>query len=146
MLKNPILYLLLAFVLFVPVAFGQTAYEPERDSAERKAIMNALRVPVEKELKKKAIFAVSHLKVQGNWAFMTGTPQKADGSQMDYRGTIYQQEQENGAFDDGIVALLKKTGGKWRVVKYLIGATDVPYGYWWKDYKAPKAVFPYTEN
>jgi hypothetical protein len=146
MLKNSILLFLFAFILFVPATFGQAVYEPTRDSAERKAIMNALRVPVEKELKTKTIFAVSHLKVQGSWAFMTGTPQKADGSQMDYRGTIYEEAQRDGVFDDGIVALLKKTGGKWRVVKHQIGATDVPYVTWWKDYKAPKAIFPYTEN
>jgi hypothetical protein len=48
---------------------------------------------------------------------------------------------EAGAFDDSIVALLQQVGGKWRVVQYVIGATDVPYVDWDKKYHAPKAIF-----
>jgi hypothetical protein len=107
--------------------------------------MDALRVPVEKELKKKTIFAVNNFKVQGNWAFLDGTPQKAGGGEMDYRGTKYQEAINHGMFDSNISALLKKTGGKWKVVVFRIGCTDVCYLPWAKDYKAPKAIFPLTE-
>jgi hypothetical protein len=142
MFKNIILPLLFVLAFFASTALGQTIYTPTKDSAERKAIMDALRIRVEKQLKKKTIFEVSHLKVQNNHAFLMGTPKKADGSKMDYRDTPFQEAIKAGAFDDGIVALLKKNGDKWRVVQYVIGATDVPYVTWAKDYKAPKAIFP----
>ncbi len=123
------------------VSARQGPYTPERGSQERKAILDALRIPVEKELKASVIFKIDHFKVQGNWAFLTGAPQRPNGSALNYRGTIYQEAVDAGAFDDGIVALLRKVNGKWRVVQYVIGATDVTYVDWDKEYKAPKGIF-----
>jgi hypothetical protein len=116
-------------------------YTPERGSAERKAIVDALRVPIEKQLKRPVIFKIEHLKVQQGWAFMRAVPQQPDGSRFDYTGTVYQAAQEAGAFDDGIVALLRNVNGKWKVVQFVIGATDVPYVDWDKKYRAPKGIF-----
>ena len=47
-------------------------YTPEKGSVERKAITDALRVPVEKKLKQSVVFNIDHLKVQNGWAFMFG--------------------------------------------------------------------------
>ena len=140
----------LSFSLFVVLflscaAFSQSAYTPEKDSKERTAILNALRVPVEKSLKQKIQFSVDHFKVQGNWAFLSGEPQNTSGERPAYSNTEYQEAIDSDAFDNNFFALLKKTGGKWKVTTYAIGCTDVCYLTWWKDYKAPKAIFPYTE-
>ncbi|MCI0490013.1 MAG: hypothetical protein L0229_25760 [Blastocatellia bacterium] len=123
-------------------AFAQgRAYTPKPGTAERKAIMDALRAPVEKELKKRVVFKANHLKVQDGWAFLGGVPQQPGGKAMDYRGTPYQEAIRSGAFDDNIFALLRIEGGKWKVVTYVIGATDVPYIGWDEQYKAPSAIF-----
>jgi hypothetical protein len=114
---------------------------PEKGSAERKAIVDALRVPVGKQLKQPVIFKIDHLKVQNAWAFLSGRPQNSNGSAIDYTDTVYQDAVDSGAFDDGIVALLRKVKGKWIVVQYVIGATDVPYVDWDKKYRAPKGIF-----
>lgn len=145
MIKKSIFSCFFVLTIFAFTSFAQKTYTPAKGSAERTAIMNALRVPVEKKLKKKAIFAVNNFNVQGNWAFLDGTPQKPDGSEMDYRGTEYQEAIDAGMFDSNVFALLKKTGGKWKVVTYQIGCTDVCYLPWAKDYKAPKAIFPNVE-
>jgi len=136
----------LAIVLVLAGAtFAQKVYTPEKGSPERTAILNALRVPVEKELKQKISFNIDNFRVQGAWAFLSGTPQSANGGQPNYRNTPYAGAVESGAFDNNFFALLKKTGGKWKVVAFSIGCTDVCYATWWKDYKAPKAIFPYSE-
>ncbi len=114
---------------------------PEKGSVERKAILDALRVPVEKQLKQPVVFKIEHLKVQDNWAFLTGRPQSSDGSAIDYSNTVYHDAVDSGAFDDGIVALLRQVNGKWKVVQYVIGATDVPYVDWDKKHRAPKGIF-----
>ena len=116
-------------------------YVPEKGSTERKAIVDALRAPVEKQLKQPVIFKIDHLKVQNNWAFLIGRPQKPDGSAIDYTNTVYQEAVDSGAFDDGVVALLRNINGKWTVKQYVIGATDVPYVDWDKKYRAPKGIF-----
>lgn len=137
-----VLAILLALVSGLAVQ-AQSVYTPEKGSAERKQILDVLRVPVERELKQKIVFVADDFKVQGNWAFVGGSPQTPNGGEPDYSGTVYAEQQ--GAFDNNFFALFKKTGGKWRLVKYLIGCTDVCYADWWSRHKAPKAIFPYTE-
>jgi len=116
-------------------------YTPERGSPERKAIVDALRIPVKRQLKQDLIFKIDHLKVERGWAFLLGVPQRPDGSTIDYTGTVYHEAVDAGAFDDGIVALLRNVSGKWRVVQYVIGATDVPYVDWDTKYRAPRGIF-----
>ncbi|HQU86568.1 MAG TPA: hypothetical protein PKY59_25780 [Pyrinomonadaceae bacterium] len=144
MLKKSFLAISILFVLAFS-AFAQKVYTPEKGSAERTAILDALRVPVEKELKQKIVFNIENFNVSGNWAFISGNPQDSGGNQPNYKKTPYQEAIEAGMFDNNFFALLKKTGGKWKVVTHAIGCTDVCYVTWWKDYKAPKAIFPYTE-
>src|SRR5437868_3132235 len=78
MLKKSIFGLLLASA-FALAAAAQSVYTPEKGSAERTAILNALRVPVERELKQKIVFQVEDFNVQGNWAFLGGAPQTGGG-------------------------------------------------------------------
>ena len=132
-------------LVFAVTGAAQSAYTPEKGSPERKAILDALRVPMERELKQKIVFVADHFRVQGTWAFVSGTPQSPSGGEPDYRGTPYSEQKDQGAFDNNFFALLRKTGGKWRVIKYAIGCTDVCYLDWWSIHKAPKGIFPHTE-
>ncbi|MBK7932806.1 MAG: hypothetical protein IPK01_04770 [Acidobacteria bacterium] len=137
--------LLIVGLSLTAAAFGQGVYTPEKGSPVRKAILESLRIPVERELKQKIVFAAENFNVSGNWAFLSGDPQSPSGGPPDYRGTPYQEAKDADMFDNNFFALLKKTGGKWKVVHYAIGCTDVCYADWWRKYKAPKGVFPYTE-
>jgi hypothetical protein len=143
MLKKSLISLAIVLLL-AGAGLAQKVYTPEKGSAERTAILNALRVPVEKELKQKVSFNVEDFNVQGAWAFLSGAPQSASGGVPNYKNTPYEDAEDSGAFDNNFFALLKKTGGKWKVVTYAIGCTDVCYATWWKDRKAPKAIFPTT--
>ena len=137
---------MLALFLFTASGvYAQTAYTPEKGSPERKAILDALRIPVERDLKQPIVFVPDSFKVQGTWAFISGTPQSASGGVPNYTGTKYGEAENEGAFDNNFFALLKKTGSKWRVTTYAIGCTDVCFADWWKRYRAPKAIFPYAE-
>jgi len=133
------------FLLFAVSAAAQSVYTPEKGSPERKAILDALRVPVERELKQKVVFVADSFRVQGTWAFVSGTPQNSAGEEPNYRGTPYWEQKDQGAFDNNFFALMRRTGGKWRVVKYAIGCTDVCYLDWWSIHKAPKGIFPHTQ-
>lgn len=124
---------------------AQSTFTPEKGSPERKAILDALRIPVERDLKQKIVFVADNFKVLGAWAFVSGTPQSASGGEPNYAGTKYAEQVDSGAFDNNFFALLKRTSGKWKVTTYAIGCTDVCYADWWRRYRAPKAIFPYTE-
>ena len=142
-MRNTIFALLMALICAAG-AFAQAVHTPEKGSAERKEILDALRVPIEKELKQKIVFVIDDFNVQGAWAFVGGSPQAEGGGRPDYAGTEYQDAIDSEAFDNNFFALLKKTGGKWRLITKAIGCTDVCYAEWWKDHKAPKAIFPGT--
>lgn len=129
----------LLFGLSAVVAMGQTT--PAVGSPDRVAMMNALRVPVQKALKTKVQFKVEWLKMEGGWAFMRGTPQQPNGSKIDYKKTPYKRQYEDGAFSDFVCALFRKKGGKWTIVQYALGPTDVAYEPWPKQFGAPKSIF-----
>lgn len=122
------------------------ASQPEADksansSPERKEVLDALRIPVSKDLKQEIIFVVDKFKVQGDWAFVAGKPTKADGGEPNWKITKYQAFIDSGDFEEGLFGLLKKTDGKWSVVTYMMNCHDVCYLGWDKEFKAPKAIF-----
>jgi hypothetical protein len=140
--KFCLIVMLSFFSMLLCASTAVAQYTPEKGSLERKAITDALRVPVEKKLKQKVVFNVDHLMVQDDWAFMLGAPRKPNGEKPDYSKTSYAEAQRLGMFDDNISALLHKVRGRWTVVKYVIGATDVVYLEWDKHYHAPSGIFP----
>jgi hypothetical protein len=139
-----ILSRLVVLLLIPPCASGlaqDAPWTPEPSSPERKAILDTLRAPVEKELKQKVVFRIGRLKVQNGWAFLEGVPQQPDGKPVNYRMTRYQGAIEAGMFDDGILALLRKEKSGWRVIVYDIGSTDYAATNWQEKYKASPGIF-----
>lgn len=141
MTRRAILFLIL--FVFCSTAYGQQVYSPEKGSPERKAILDALRVPVERDLKQGIVFVTDNFKIKGNWAFVSGRPTTPSGDRPNLKGTKFAGYED--MFDDNFFGLLKKTGGKWKVVTHALGCTDVCYADWWRRYRAPKAIFSYTE-
>ena len=134
----------LIFLLCVSaIANGQSVYTPEKGSPERAAILNVIRVPVEKAYKQKVVFVIEQFNVQGTWAFISATPMLPSGGPPSLKGTGFEGYAD--AYDNNFFGLLRKSGGKWRLVTHGIGCTDVCYADWWRRHKAPKAIFPYTE-
>ncbi|HEU4451739.1 MAG TPA: hypothetical protein VFR81_01730 [Longimicrobium sp.] len=138
-LRAATLWLLL--LTAVPAA-AQRATVPPRGSPERGAIMDALREAVRPSLRKPVIIEVSHLRVQGNHAFLIGIPRKPDGSAFDYSGTAYQEARDEGMFDDWIYALCIRAAGRWRCPDFGIGATDVGWLELIGKRGAPESIFP----
>jgi len=100
-------------LLVTPVHAAPRTYQPKPSSTERKAILDALRKPISKDLKKKVIFKVYQLKVCNGWAWAMVTALRPDGSELgedDFWGSAQ--------------GLLKKRGNRWQVLIAGI-ATDV---------------------
>lgn len=115
---------------------------PAPGSADRKAIMDALRPTFEKEIGKPIIFVVKTLRIAKNWAYWAGEPMRAPGKPVDWKKTKFKEEFEEGVMDSLSLALLKKTGKKWKVVELAIGPTDFPVEEWLKTHKAPMSLIP----
>ncbi|HEX6040578.1 hypothetical protein [Longimicrobium sp.] len=140
--------LLLAVLLLASAsaAGAQTRpHTPPRGSPERQALMDALRETVRREVGRPAIFEVRELRVLGEWAFADVDPRNPDGTPLDYRGTPMEEAWREGMMSDGMYALLRRRDGRWRVVRHVIGPTDVSWIGWDEAFRAPRALFPYPE-
>ena len=58
----------LALIFIAGFASSQSATTPKSGSAERKAILDAIRPPMERDLKLKVKFEVHHMKVSSGFA------------------------------------------------------------------------------
>ena len=94
-------------------------------SAQRKAVLDALRPAVEKKLGPNVEFVVQVLRVEGGWAFVMADPRRKGGRPID-GNRIFGEDFEN---MDGlrVDAVLQLRNGRWKVADYAIGATDVWY-------------------
>jgi hypothetical protein len=140
-----IILTMICAAVFVAGAAGQTVSHPDKGSTERATLLDKLRPSVEKELKKKIVFVIYRINIQDNWAFVDGRLRTPGGKVPNWKNTPYAKAASYGAQSDGISALLRLSKGKWKIVTSAIGCTDVCYVDWWSKYKAPKAIFPYTE-
>ena len=111
-------------------ALAQGWHEPARGTAERKALMDALRPHAEWVLGAPVEFVIYDLRVRGNLGFASVWPQRPGGGEIDlwatpgaYRQEIYPDDMDGA----GIEALYVKSGNTWVAVHWAIGAGDV----WW---------------
>jgi hypothetical protein len=125
----------------IPQLHVQQTYTPPPSSAERKAIVDALCVPILRELKKTVIFQVSSLRVKDGWAVIWTAPLQPNGQPFDYRNTRYEKCRKHGDCDDSIGGVLQKQKGVWVLMEYAIAPTDVPtWGTGRKKYKLPAGL------
>jgi len=142
--KPYLLFALAVCIVAAPVYAGPTT--PPPGSAERKAICDALRMPVMKEFGVKPVFVVQTLVVMDGWAFMAAGLQREDGTAYNVEEAHRQRTGEGDAlsrpFDgDDMYGLLRKANGRWKVMACAVSPTDVAYADWRTRFGAPKAVF-----
>jgi hypothetical protein len=143
------IFLLLSLLCHL-ILLGQQAKKDlakELNSPERKAILAALKAGLQADLRLKPKLVVKSLVIKNGFAYFIGHVKNPDGKEIDFRKTAYKEEVEAGVFDgDNTNALLKKIKGKWKVLTFAVGPSDVPWGCWWKEFKAPKEIFDYAEE
>lgn len=110
--------------------------------AERAAVLNAARQPVVSRLGKPVKFLVRTLGRDGDWAFLIAAMQDQAGRPISYAGTALASAEAEGAVSKDYVALLRLTGGRWRVVDQAVGPTDAAWEDWPTRHGAPRALFP----
>ena len=122
-----------ALLSFASAAFAQVNAEapPRAHSAQRVAILNAVRPAVELELGRPIEFVPTCVQVWKGWALVAAVPQRKGGKKIDPR--ILPDWDNRDGLD--VTALLQFRYGRWNLVGHAIGATDV-----WYDGRAPRAL------
>jgi hypothetical protein len=90
-------------------------------TAQRRAILDALRPVIQRELGGRVEFVVRNINVQGGWALVVATPQRPGGGAIPAPAS-WAREAHDGM---DVNALLRFRGGRWTLVDHAIGPTDV---------------------
>lgn len=106
--------------------------EPARGTAERRALMDALRPHIEWMLGAPVEFVVWDLRVSGDVAFFSGMAQRPGGGAIDMYATPAARRGEiDPHVGDGatVQALYQLSGETWVAVHWAVSATDVWYAW-----------------
>jgi hypothetical protein len=117
-------------VLAVPLP-GYAWDTPERGSALRSDLMDALRPHAEWQVGAPVVFRVDALRVNGDVAFGSLHPLRPGGREIT-RDEVPDRPGWDNPFDwDGVQmqVLFQRSGNTWVAVHHVMGATDV----WWAD-------------
>lgn len=109
----------LGLLLAALPAAAQSFHTPPPGSAERRALLDAVRPHIEGELGAPVEFVVHQLRVGGGWAFVQATPQRPGG-----RAIPQPHSDMDGVHTE---AVLRRDGDDWIVVGWAVGSTDVWY-------------------
>ncbi len=95
-------------------------------TAQRRAILDALRPAVEARFGLGIEFVVASIDVRQGWAVVMADPQRRGGRALDARHYFPAEDLE---FMDGltVTAIMRFQSGRWHHVQHAIGATDVWY-------------------
>ena len=124
--------LIACFCLIATAAGAADWTVPQRGSATRAALMDAIRPHAEWELGQPVEFVVKELRVAGDLGFAMLKAQRPGGVPIDMRDTPIARR---GGFDADIAeaaelqVLYRKSGQTWVAVHWMIGATD-PWFTW----------------
>ena len=92
-------------------------------SAQRRAILGALRPAIVRDLRSPVEFVVQRIGVEDGWALVVADPQRPGGGAIDARHLPYFEDR------DGLTvyALLRFARGRWTLHDHVVGPTDVWY-------------------
>jgi hypothetical protein len=124
-----------------PSPSSTSYYTPARGTAERSALMDAARGPIQRELGQPVIFVVSRLRSDGNWAYLAATPVQPDGTPLDWSRTPLADEWAADMMSDLVLVVMRRGAEGWQTVEYVIGPTDVAWVNWRERYGWPRALF-----
>lgn len=135
--------LLFLFLLTSTPAMSQNQdmHTPAPGSAEREAILDAARAPLQQTLDQKVEFVVRQMRVDDDWGFVYAQMQHPGGGAIDYAATSYAEAAKEGGVSQDYAALLHRHDGHWTVRTEVVGPTDPAWLAWPEEYKVPEALF-----
>ena len=124
-----------------PAAAEQIVH-PEKGSALRAAVLDGARPIFQSETEGPIEMVVKQINVDGDWAFGDVFLQRPGGREIDWSKTKFGEANSQGAFDPGgSFFLVHLVGGRWNIVEYAIGPTDIAWADWGTNHNLPEALF-----
>lgn len=125
----------------MPMPDPAAIYSPARNTAERQALADAARGPIEAALGAPVIFQISVLRTDGVWAYLQAEPLAPGGGPFDWSQTPFAEDIAQDRMSTVLMVLMMQDGTGWQVADYIIGPTDVAWYGWVTDWGLPEALF-----
>ncbi|OJF98437.1 hypothetical protein AX760_14300 [Pararhizobium antarcticum] len=137
--KTLLLACALLLAAWAGLAQAQAVHQPKKGSAERAAVLDALRPAVEAQMRGPVEFVVATLRTTPKWAFVQVDPQRPGGAPINVEDTSFSGDAD---MMDGLTvfALLRFQSGRWNLVEHVVGPTDVAYLDWADRFGAPPVI------
>jgi hypothetical protein len=125
----------------VPASAG-SAGEAQAPDPERDAMIAALSPRASEDIGIPVTFIASTKRTEGDWGWLVAQPWTPEGTAVDWSTTRYAAQAREGMLDGAgtTYALLRRQNGKWSVVAFAVGPTDVAYADWPQRYGAPASL------
>lgn len=114
---------------------------PPPGSAERRALLDAVRPPIEAKIGPPVVFVVHVIHVWGDWAYVQAVPQRPGGVPIDWSRTKFKDDFARDIMTDIVMCLLQRNGAQWTVTEFVLGPTDVFWESWVGKYRLPRTLF-----
>jgi hypothetical protein len=132
--------LLSSLILVMATAFASSS-EPPVGSSGRREVLEALRPSLEADLSAPIGFRVSRIEVVGDWAYVSCIPTRGR-EPLDWSTTKFAEAHAKDMMSEMVLALLyREATGRWRVIEYALGPTDVAWEDWIPKYRLPRTLF-----
>ena len=95
-------------------------------SPQRRAILDAVRPPIQRALGGPVEFVVRTMRVHNGWGLVIADPQRPGGGRIDPR-RYYSADDLEGMDGLTVNAIVRFSGGRWRLIDHAIGPSDVWY-------------------
>ena len=120
-------------------ALAGEVHEPAKDSAERAAILDAIRPAIEAQMGGPVEFNIETMRTDGDWAFVIADPQRPGGKPIDPETTAFADREDE---MDGltILALARFVEGRWVHIDDIAGPMDAAQVDWIKSYRVPESI------
>lgn len=125
-------------MLALALAPGQSPLQAAR--SERQAILNVIRVPLERRLGAPVELVVTTYRRKPHWAFVQAEPQRPGGRPIN--GRRYYGDDWTDMDGLTTTAIIRRTAGRWRLVELRVGATDA----WYCGFVSRKSFDPCNDD
>lgn len=106
------------------------------------SVESLLNLKLGAELDQLVRYVAHGVNVYEDWSYVVGRAVNPDGSSIDYSETPYADDWQEGLIDDLFLALIKQQSlTEYRLVKFSLGATDVPFVDWATELDLPMVLF-----
>lgn len=118
----------------------------EEAAPQRTSITETFRSHLKTSLGFLPVITIDHLYMKHDFAFLAGKLRNNGGKEIDFARIDLSKQKTAFPFDGQETrALLKRKGGGWELLEWIVSPHAAYCACWWAEHNAPKELFDFTD-